>query len=199
MGRRPGRRASPADPIRRGPWVQRRPGRARRTAIGGNARSTARAARGSCHRGYEDGRRDSSEPDRVPEGLPYRMRWFRLAAALALLLVACEPRPGSRSPSDGADATQEPSSQRDLSFPGGGRILFLGAIGAGYDPRGIGLVQADGTLRRYPRDGTFPYWDPVAPDRLLLVPGGPPTRTVSSGIEERELRRLDAWHTSEIP
>jgi Tol biopolymer transport system component len=127
------------------------------------------------------------------------MRWFRLAAALALVLVACEPRPDSRSPSDGADATQEPSSQRDLSFPGGGRILFLGAIGAGYDPRGIGLVQADGTLRRYPRDGTFPYWDPVAPDRLLLVPGGPPTRTVSSGIEERELRRLDAWHTSEIP
>jgi WD40 repeat protein len=126
------------------------------------------------------------------------MKPTRAIAALVFLLVACEP---AASPPSVPEPSVEPprAPKRDLSFPGGGRILFLSAPEPGYDPRGIGLVEADGTIRRYGRENTFPYWDPSAPDRLLLLPGGPPTRTTSSEIEGGELDRLDSWHTSEIP
>jgi hypothetical protein len=126
------------------------------------------------------------------------MKLLRAVVMLVVPLIACEP-----APSPPAERVDEPTTgaptERDLSFPGGGRILFLRARGPEYDSGAIGLVEADGTVRGYPRHNAFPYWDPVAADRLLLLPGGPPTRTISSEIEGDELRRLNSWHSSELP
>jgi hypothetical protein len=120
----------------------------------------------------------------------------RSLAALLLVLASCEAALDPPPPSDPVD---EPATGRDLSFPGGGRILFLSARGPGYDSQRIGLLETDGTVHRYPLDHSFPYWDPAAADRLLLLPGGPPTRAFSVRIDGQVLTPLESWHTSEIP
>jgi hypothetical protein len=123
------------------------------------------------------------------------MKPFRLAPVLVGLLLACEP--ASAPPSTSSDPTTGGSTEPDLSFPGGGRILFLQAKGPLYWSRRVGLVEADGTIQNYVgRRHTFPYWDPIASDQLLILPFDPPPETVSVEIAGGAFRPAGAWRTS---
>jgi hypothetical protein len=105
-----------------------------------------------------------------------------LTAVIWLLAVACEAVPSDHPPLRRMPfvSPEEESSDPDLSFPGGGRILFFAP-----DSGGIGFVEANGALRRVPRSGhlTFPYWDPVAPDHVLTLSNGSRSDARSYEIE----------------
>jgi dipeptidyl aminopeptidase/acylaminoacyl peptidase len=120
----------------------------------------------------------------------------RTIAALVFLLVACEP---TASPPSVPEPSVEPPRvpKRDLSFPGGGRILFLRSEAPGYDWRSVGLLEADGDLHSFRRQPhAFPYWDPGHDDRLLMVPYDPPAATRSYEILRDSLRLAGSWRTS---
>jgi hypothetical protein len=84
---------------------------------------------------------------------------------------------------------------RELSFPGGGRILFQ-AQGPEYQSQGVGVVEADGTIQGFPAPSTFPYWAPVASDRLLMLPFDPPPETTSYEIMGDSVHAAGSWRTS---
>jgi dipeptidyl aminopeptidase/acylaminoacyl peptidase len=127
------------------------------------------------------------------------MKPFRPIAALIFLLVACEQAPAPGAPSERVSSRAEESTERDLSFPGGGRILFLPSAAPGHVWRGVGVVDGDGTIHHFPRHRfSFPYWDPAAPDRILMLPLGPPATTRSYEIVGDTLRLVGSWHTSEL-
>lgn len=125
------------------------------------------------------------------------MKGLRLEVALVAVLVACEPvaTPAERS----TEPATEAPTERDLSFPGGGRILFLASRGPGYTWRKVGVVGADGIARYFHRNrNAFPYWDPAAPGRILTLPYGPPVVTRSLEIVGDRLRPIESWHTAEV-
>jgi hypothetical protein len=126
------------------------------------------------------------------------MSVLRRAAAL-LLLLACFPIPRN-APSEKASAPQSGGpTEQDLSFLGGGRILYLVAPGPGYGWGQVGIIDSDGTARHYPRDRhAFPYWDPAAPDRLLMLPWGSDPTTRSFEIDGDSLVEVGSWHTAEL-
>ena len=63
----------------------------------------------------------------------------------------------------------------------------------------VGIIESDGTDRHYPRDRhTFPYWDPAAPDRLLMLPWGSDPTTRSFEIDGDSLVEVDSWRTAEL-
>ena len=110
-------------------------------------------------------------------------------------------RAGHRSfRSDGASLANARPSGQDLSFPGGGQILFVPSQAPGYPWEGIGIVEADGSIRRFPSDQfTFPYWDPADSDRLLTLSyneARPEARSFE--IVGDALRLVGSWRTSEL-
>lgn len=97
------------------------------------------------------------------------MRRLRSIAVLVFLLAACEPGPDVPPASAPPSTPGEPSADPDLSFPGGGRILFIPNVSS-YSGH-FGIVDADGsTIYLGDERFSFPYWDPSAPTRLLTVP-----------------------------
>jgi hypothetical protein len=127
---------------------------------------------------------------------------LRVSTALAWLVFAgCEAVPTQRAPSQQLPlaSPEAPSSDPDLVFPGGGRILFLVSSAPGYGWGQIGVIDSDGRARHYPRDRhAFPYWDPASADRLLMLPFGSDPTTRSFEIVGATLRRLGSWRTAEV-
>lgn len=129
------------------------------------------------------------------------MRLSRLPAALVFLLViACEAVSAPPLPSERVSALPTVArGGRGLSFPGGGRILFVPSRAPGYTGHGIGILEAGGSVRRFPADRfTFPYWDPAASDRLLTLSYGPRPEARSFEIASDSLRLVGSWRTSEL-
>lgn len=123
------------------------------------------------------------------------------AALLLLLLIACEAGSAPPAPSEQVPATPTGSPRRqDLSFPGGGRILFVPSRAPGYTGHGVGIVEADGSVRRFQTArSTFPYWDPAASDRLLTLSYGSRPQAHSYEIAGDTLRLVGSWRTSGNP
>jgi Tol biopolymer transport system component len=116
------------------------------------------------------------EPVAASAGPTGRMR--RVATLLALVALASLGSPKS-APAEVSSATHQPrgdsypsplSASTDLSFPGGGTILFRVQNGPGYAITGIGMLSTDGSLTEVAgSDESFAYWDPGRGDRGLLV------------------------------
>jgi dipeptidyl aminopeptidase/acylaminoacyl peptidase len=86
----------------------------------------------------------------------------------------------------------------DLGFPGGGRILFLPSRAPGYQRHGIGVVESDGTVRRFPMTPyAFPYWDPAAQGSLLVLSSTVHPSARSFEIVGRRLVRIGRWPSSD--
>jgi hypothetical protein len=127
-----------------------------------------------------------------------KLSWWSVSLVW-LLVIACNPVSTPEAPSTPVAASSSvPSSSRDLSVPGGGRILFLPSEAPGYSSHGIGILEADGSIRRFPAgSNTFPYWDPAALDRLLTLSHGDRPRARSFQIVGDSLHLVGAWRTSE--
>lgn len=128
------------------------------------------------------------------------MRLPSVAAVIALvLLVACEPStPSPRRPTNSASPTSPNAGAVELSFPGGGSILFRPSRGPGYISHGIGVVRSDGLVRRFAAGlWTFPYWDPATPGHILTLSFESKPQARSFRIEDGQLRSVGAWRTSE--
>jgi hypothetical protein len=110
------------------------------------------------------------------------------------MLVGCEPDLPEAHPGQAPQTSADPAR----TFPGGGRILFLRSRGPGYPWGSVGLLSPDGTLRNYPRGPhAYPSWDPIAADRILMLPYGEPTVTRSLRIVGDRFRTISSWKTSE--
>jgi hypothetical protein len=100
------------------------------------------------------------------------MRPGRLCVAIAFLVAGCnhgeparESVPDRIAPQTSPNA--EPSS--DLTFPGGGLILFQSADGPAYERRGFGVVTSKGRVVLRSMQNVLPYWDPARNRRVITV------------------------------
>jgi hypothetical protein len=122
------------------------------------------------------------------------MRYARTAIGAFLLLAVAV----CSSATPEAVAGAEPPSARgaDLSFPGGGAILFMPANGWSLGDSAFGIVTSMGAVHGYfsGRSGSpaFAYWDPADPSRILAGNLGPQD-LVRFGVSGNALQRLDAW------
>lgn len=123
-----------------------------------------------------------------------------LAVLVSLLVVACEAVTVPPVPSEQISASpSRESGDRELSFPGGGRILFVPSRAPGYTSHGIGILEADGSIRRFPAERfTFPHWDPAASDRLLTLSHGARPEARSLRITGDALHLVGSWATPEL-
>jgi hypothetical protein len=130
------------------------------------------------------------------------MRLLRVATAVVWLVVAaCEVVPTHQATSQRRRPVvpDDVSSDPDLAFPGGGRILFLVSAAPGYGWGQVGVIDSDGRARHYARDPhAFPYWDPGSVDRLLMLPYGSDPTTRSFEIAGDTLREFDSWQTDVV-
>ena len=128
------------------------------------------------------------------------MKPFRRIASLLLLLLACQPASDRAAPSQRpSEPASDRAPERDLSFPGGGRILFLRSRGPGYAWGKPGIIESNGTVRYFPREPhAYPYWDPASSDRILMLPWGEPPVARSLEIEGDRLRAVGSWRTAEL-
>jgi hypothetical protein len=129
-----------------------------------------------------------------------RLRPSAIALLSLMLVIACEvethqPGPSRSMPPRSTDGTP----RRDLSFFGGGRILFVQSPGPIYGWGKIGIVDPNGVARYFPRGAhEFPYWDPASDDRILTLPFGSPPWTRSYEIDGDALRQVGSWRTAEV-
>lgn len=124
------------------------------------------------------------------------MRPARLVFCLLVLsLAGCESG-GERLPRPSHEQT--PLNQRHV-FPGGGQILFMPSSAPGYGGwRGIGIVQGDGTIQRFPTERfTFPYWDPARAGDILTLSFSPRPVARTFGLTGDRLTLLGKWRTSD--
>jgi hypothetical protein len=130
------------------------------------------------------------------------MRLLRVATSVVWLVVAaCEVVPTHQATSQRRRPVvpDDVSSDPDLAFPGGGRILFLVSSAPGYGWGQVGVIDSDGRARHHPRDRhAFPYWDPAARDRLLMLPFGSDPTTRSFEIVGDSLREVGSWRTDVV-
>jgi hypothetical protein len=102
----------------------------------------------------------------------------RLATLVAIVSLASAESPKAASV-EVSSATQQPNghphpafltASTNLSFPGGGTILFRVQNGPGFAVTGTGMLSTDGSLTEVAGSGeSFAYWDPGRGDRGLLV------------------------------
>jgi hypothetical protein len=112
----------------------------------------------------------------------------------ALLLAAAVGSSGAQGAVAGAEIS--PVRASDLSFPGGGSILFMPMNGWSLGDSAFGIVTSAGAVNGYfGGDGASPMfaaWDPADPTRVL-VGRVHHEDLVRFGVSETSMQRLDAW------
>jgi hypothetical protein len=122
------------------------------------------------------------------------MRYARTAiGALLLLGVAV----GSSATPEAAAGPESPSARGpDLSFPGGGSILFMPMNGWSLGDSAFGIVTSRGAVNGYLSGSggspLFASWDPGDPTRILAGRVGS-RDLVRFGVSGTSLQRLDSW------
>jgi WD40-like Beta Propeller Repeat len=97
-------------------------------------------------------------------------------------------------------ASRDPGSPRptegpDLSFPGGGLILYQPAQGPAYERRGIGVVTSKGDVVERPIPDVLPYWDPAARRGVIAIGYNRGRGVRSYSLSEGALSLAGRWRT----
>ncbi|MDP9302155.1 MAG: hypothetical protein M3P43_14875, partial [Actinomycetota bacterium] len=112
----------------------------------------------------------------------------------ALLLAAAVGSSGA--PGAVAGPETAPGNGTDLSFPGGGSILFMPTNGRSLGDSAFGIVTSAGAVNGYFNGSRgsplFASWDPSDPTRILAGRVGP-RDLVRFGVSGTSLQRLDSW------
>jgi hypothetical protein len=128
------------------------------------------------------------------------MRAAVACVALTCLAWGCTRWDAGSTPVPTPVASREPTSASsspgpELSFPGGGRILYQPAEGPSRERQGIGVVTSSGRVVERTIENVLPNWDPARSRGIVAVSynGGRAVRSYS--LDEGGLSLAGRWPT----